>query len=64
MAEIISDDVFEWARDLAAMMRLLAGEELSNPHVCEPAAILPFAPRQPLLGPLVQSEDLDPIVNR
>ncbi len=64
MAEIISDDVFEWARDLAAMRRLLAGEKLPNPDVPQSVTILPFAPRQPLQNPLGQSKDMDPIANR
>jgi hypothetical protein len=28
MAEFVSEDVLDWARDLAAMRRLLAGERL------------------------------------
>lgn len=57
MGEVISDDVVEWARDLAAMRRLFAGEEAKGPLVCQPVAILPFAPRQLLHGPLALSED-------
>lgn len=64
MGEIISDDVIEWARDLAAIRRLLLGEETQGPLVREPAAIFPFAPRQLLHGPLALGEDVSPISNR
>ena len=55
MGEIISDDVVEWARDLAAINSLFAGEEAQQPLVRTPATILVFVPRQPLHGPLAAS---------
>jgi len=31
MGEIVSEDMLDWARDLAAIQKLLAGEELEGP---------------------------------
>jgi hypothetical protein len=31
MGEIISEDMLDWARDLAAIQKLLAGEDLERP---------------------------------
>lgn len=64
MGEIISDDVVEWARDLAAIRRLFSGEGAQDLLVREPAAILPFAPCQLRHSPLALGKDVNPIDNR
>jgi hypothetical protein len=46
MGEIVSSDVLEWARDLAVIRKLFAGEEITPSESPEPAIILQFAPRQ------------------
>ena len=50
MAEIVSDDVLDWARDLAEIMKLLNGN-CQQPVVHQSAVIVDFAPRQSLLDP-------------
>jgi len=38
MAEIVSEDVMEWARDLAALQKLLAGQQLPvSPSISRPS---------------------------
>ena len=43
MAEIVSEDVMEWARDLEALQRMLASNQLQDPSVNKQAVILQFA---------------------
>lgn len=64
MAEIVSEDVMDWARDLAAIRRLFAGEEFQRPPVCEPAVILQFAQLQPLHRLFGQSENVASTTDR
>ncbi len=42
MGELVSDDVLEWARDLAAMRRLFAGEPVKRYAPGGSAKILNF----------------------
>lgn len=53
MAEVVSEDVMDWARDLIALEKLLAGEPLTDPPIDKQAILLQFAPpesRQPLMN--------------
>jgi hypothetical protein len=43
MGEFVSDDVLDWARDLAALQMLLAGGSLEHPVDPGSATILSFA---------------------
>ncbi|MGI4802985.1 MAG: hypothetical protein ACRYF2_22675 [Janthinobacterium lividum] len=52
MAEIVSDDVLDWARDLAEIKKLFGNEDRQQPVAYQPAAIVEFAPRQLLPDPL------------
>ena len=42
MAEIVSEDVMDWARDLAALQTLFAGEPFSNRPINKQAILLQF----------------------
>ena len=42
MAEIVSEDVMEWARDLEALRGMLAGEQPRDLSVNKQAVILQF----------------------
>jgi hypothetical protein len=62
MGEIVSEDMLDWARDLAAIQRLLRGEELDQPvedgavltlnfggvRACDSVPRPPTAPQSPL----------------
>lgn len=40
MVEIVSEDVMDWARDLAALRTLIAGEPLADPAITKQATVL------------------------
>lgn len=42
MAEIVSEDVMDWARDLEALRKMLAGEQLRDLSANKQAVTLQF----------------------
>lgn len=61
MVEIVSEDVMDWARDLAALRKLFADEPATDPHVNTQTIILQFSEYQQQ-QPMVNSA-IEPIGN-
>ena len=54
MVEIVSEDVMDWARDLAALGKLFAGEPPTDPPINTRSVVLQFTRQQAVVNSVIE----------